>query len=41
MNHGVTVVGYASDYYLVKNSWGTSWGESGYIRFARIANPIG
>ncbi|CAG2115642.1 unnamed protein product [Medioppia subpectinata] len=37
--HSVTVVGYGSegghDYWLVKNSWDTTWGESGYIRVAR------
>ena len=33
-NHGVLAVGYTSSYYIVKNSWGSSWGESGYVRLA-------
>ena len=39
-NHAVTVVGYGkardgTKYWLVKNSWGTEWGEKGYIRMKR------
>jgi hypothetical protein len=44
-NHAVLVVGYnltaSTPYFLIKNSWGTAWGEQGYMRLAMNTNVCG
>merc|ERR1712100_907643 len=34
-NHAVTSVGYTKSFVLVKNSWGSQWGDHGFVKFAR------
>mgnify|MGYP003686178153 CR=1 FL=1 len=34
LNHGVTLVGVNDNNWVIKNSWGGSWGEKGFIRLA-------
>lgn len=47
LNHAVIAVGYGTDsatgkdYWLLRNSWGTRWGQYGYVQMARGINMCG
>ena len=45
LDHAVNAVGYGSeggkDYYIIRNSWGADWGESGYLRIAATEDGDG
>merc|ERR1712072_951432 len=41
LDHGVLAVGYDSNSFKVKNSWGASWGESGYLQISTAGNTCG
>jgi len=41
IDHAILAVGYAPTYFIVRNSWGTSWGISGYVHMIRGKNLCG
>ncbi|EYB88419.1 hypothetical protein Y032_0247g51 [Ancylostoma ceylanicum] len=44
-SHALTIVGYGAEggkpFWLVKNSWGSRWGQGGYFKLARGVNACG
>lgn len=41
LDHAIAIVGFGTDpeggdYWIVRNSWGSEWGEQGYIRLGRV-----
>lgn len=45
LDHAITAVGYGTEngnnYYLVRNSWGTGWGDKGYLKIGRNGDGYG
>ena len=45
LNHEMVIVGYGAlnnvPYWIVRNTWGTSWGQSGYVFIKRGTNECG
>lgn len=40
-NHAVNLVGWGPGYWIMKNSWGTRWGDRGYMKIRWGCNAIG
>ena len=41
LDHGVAIVGYGTeegtDFWIVRNSWASSWGDEGYVKLERVS----
>jgi len=40
-DHGISIVGYTEEYYILRNQWGQAWGEEGYARLSKQGNTCG
>jgi len=38
LDHGVLLIGWGANYWIVKNSWGANWGENGFVRVSTDAD---
>ena len=41
IDHAVTIVGYTTNAWIIKNSWGPGWGDNGYLYLERGKNACG
>ncbi|XP_023245915.1 cathepsin L1-like [Copidosoma floridanum] len=41
VNHAMLIVGYTKNAWILKNWWGTGWGEDGYMRLRKGKNRCG
>ena len=39
-NHAITLTGYASSYWEIRNSWGSGWGNRGYLKITRRVQNV-
>ncbi|UXI20934.1 hypothetical protein NH340_JMT06877 [Sarcoptes scabiei] len=40
-NHAVIITGWTKNYWIIKNSWGRSWGKNGFLYLPRHTNECG
>lgn len=38
IDHAILVIGYGTNYWLIKNQWGPTWGDSGFAKIARTGD---